>query len=136
MITPDFAAAIDHVQDDVLRLMFVCCHPSLTPEAQTTLTLRLVGGLTTREIARSYLASEATVAQRIVRAKADPRRRRRGAGGARCRRAGDRLVAVLGVIYLLFNEGYSATAGEDWMRPALCDEALRLGRILAALMPE
>ncbi len=130
VITPDFAAAVDHVQDDVLRLMFVCCHPSLTPEAQTTLTLKLVGGLTTREIARSYLTSEATVAQRIVRAK----RTLADAGAAleepdAAERAG-RLVAVLGVIYLLFNEGYSATAGEDWMRPALCDEALRLGRIL------
>ena len=135
VITPDFVAGIDHVQDDVLRLMFLCCHPCLTPEAQTTLTLRLVGGLTTREIARSYLASEATVAQRIVRAK----RTLADAGAAleepdAAERA-NRLVAVTGVIYLLYNEGYSATAGEDWMRPALCDEALRLGRILAALMP-
>jgi RNA polymerase sigma factor (sigma-70 family) len=135
VVTPDFAAAVDHVQDDVLRLMFVCCHPSLTPEAQTTLTLKLVGGLTTREIARSYLTSEATVAQRIVRAK----RTLADAGAAleepdaaeRARRLG----VVLGVIYLLFNEGYSATAGADWMRPALCDEALRLGRILSVLVP-
>ncbi len=135
VVTPDFAAAVDHVQDDVLRLMFLCCHPSLTPEAQTTLTLKLVGGLTTREIARSYLTSEATVAQRIVRAK----RTLADAGAAleepdaaeRARRLG----VVLGVIYLLFNEGYSATAGADWMRPALCDEALRLGRILRVLVP-
>ena len=116
-IAPDFVAAIDHVEDDVLRLMFLCCHPCSTPEAQTTLTLKLVGGLTTREIARSYLTTEATVAQRVVRAK----RTLADAGAALeepdCRRAGGRLVAVLGVIYLLFNEGYSATAGDDWMRP-------------------
>lgn len=135
VITPDFAAAVDHVQDDVLRLMFVCCHPSLTPDAQTTLTLKLVGGLSTREIARSYLTSEATVAQRIVRAK----RTLADAGAAleepdAAERSG-RLVVVLGVIYLMFNEGYSATAGEDWMRPALCNEALRLGRILSVLVP-
>lgn len=133
--TPDFAGGIDHVADDVLRLMFICCHPSLTTDAQTTLTLKLVGGLSTREIARSGLTSEATVAQRIVRAK----RTLADAGAAleepdTAERA-NRLVVVIGVIYLLFNEGYSATAGEDWMRPALCDEALRLGRILAALAP-
>ncbi len=135
VITPDFAAAVDHVQDDVLRLMFVCCHPSLTPEAQTTLTLKLVGGLSAREIARSYLTSEATVAQRIVRAK----RTLTDAGAALeepepAERAG-RLVTVLSVIYLMFNEGYSATAGEDWIRPALCAEALRLVRILGVLVP-
>ena len=127
--------AIDHVQDDVLRLMFICCHPALTTDAQTTLTLKLVGGLSTREIARSFLTSESTIAQRIVRAK----RTLAEAGGALEEPDGaaraSRLASVLGVIYLLFNEGYSATAGDDWMRPALCAEALRLGRILAALQP-
>jgi RNA polymerase sigma factor (sigma-70 family) len=131
----DFLAAVDHVEDDVLRLMFVCCHPVLTPEAQCTLTLKLVGGLTTREIARAYLTTEATVAQRVVRAK----RTLTDAGAAleepsEAERA-ERLAAVLSVIYLLYNEGYSATAGAEWMRPTLCDEALRLGRILAALAP-
>ncbi len=132
----DIVGAIDHVQDDVLRLMFICCHPSLSPEAQTTLTLKLVGGLTTAEIARAFLTTEATIAQRVVRAK----RTLSDAGAAldepdSAERAG-RLVAVRGVIYLLFNEGYSATAGEDWMRPALCDEALRLSRILTTLVPK
>jgi RNA polymerase sigma factor (sigma-70 family) len=131
----DFLAAVDHVDDDVLRLMFVCCHPVLTPEAQCTLTLKLVGGLSTREIARAYLTTEATVAQRIVRAK----RTLTEAGAAleepsEAERA-QRLTTVLSVIYLLYNEGYSATAGSEWMRPTLCDEALRLGRILAALAP-
>jgi RNA polymerase sigma factor (sigma-70 family) len=132
---PDFASALDHVEDDVLRLMFLCCHPSLTSDAQTTLTLKLVGGLTTREIARSFLTSEATIAQRVVRAKrtlADARAALDEPDAAERR---DRLAAVLVVVYLLFNEGYSATAGDDWMRPALCDEAIRLGRILAALVP-
>jgi RNA polymerase sigma factor (sigma-70 family) len=131
----DFLAAVDHVEDDVLRLMFICCHPVLTPEAQCTLTLKLVGGLTTREIARAYLTTEATVAQRIVRAK----RTLAEAGAAmeepsEAERA-QRLTTVLSVIYLLYNEGYSATAGSEWIRPTLCDEALRLGRILAALAP-
>ena len=128
-------AALDHVEDDVLRLMFVCCHPSLTAEAQTSLTLRLVAGLTTREIARAYLTTESTVAQRLVRAK----RTLTQAGAAleepTVAARGERLDAVLGVIYLLFNEGYAATAGPDWARPALCAEALRVGRILVALMP-
>ena len=132
---PDFAAAVDHVEDDVLRLMFVCCHPSLTTDAQTTLTLKLVGGLSTREIARSFLTTEATVAQRVVRAK----RTLADAGAALeepdLAERFQRLAAVMSVVYLLFNEGYSATAGDDWMRPALCDEALRLGRILGALVP-
>jgi predicted RNA polymerase sigma factor len=115
--------------------MFLCCHPVLTPEAQCTLTLRLVAGLSTREIARVYLTTEATVAQRIVRAK----RTLTDAGAAleepnQAERA-ERLTTVLSAIYLLYNEGYSATAGNDWMRPALCDEALRLGRTLAALAP-
>ena len=131
----DFLAAVDHVADDVLRLMFTCCHPVLTPEAQCTLTLRLVGGLTTREIARAYLTTEATVAQRIVRAK-----RTLAEAGAAIEEPSEaerdqRLTTVLSVIYLLYNEGYSATAGSEWIRPTLCDEALRLGRILAALAP-
>ena len=135
MSEEDFLGAVDHVEDDVLRLMFVCCHPALTSEAQYTLTLKLVGGLTTREIARAYLTTEATVAQRVVRAK----RTLADAGAAleepsEAERA-ERLTAVLGVIYLLYNEGYSATAGSEWLRPALCDEALRLGRILTALAP-
>jgi RNA polymerase sigma factor (sigma-70 family) len=131
----DFLAAVDHVEDDVLRLMFICCHPVLTPEAQCTLTLKLVGGLTTREIARAYLTTEATVAQRIVRAKrtlAEAEAAMEEPGEAERAR---RLTTVLSVIYLLYNEGYSATAGSEWMRPTLCDEALRLGRILAALAP-
>ena len=131
----DFLAAVDHVEDDVLRLMFTCCHPVLTPEAQCTLTLRLVGGLTAREIARAYLTTEATVAQRIVRAK----RTLAEAGAAMEEPSeaerGERLTTVLSVIYLLYNEGYSATAGSEWIRPTLCDEAMRLGRILAALAP-
>jgi RNA polymerase sigma factor (sigma-70 family) len=127
--------AIDHVEDDVLRLMFICCHPALTTDAQTTLTLKLVGGLSTKEIARSFLSSEQAVAQRIVRAK----RTLAEAGSALDEPDGAarsaRLATVLNVVYLLFNEGYSATAGDDWMRPALCVEALRLGRILGALQP-
>jgi len=133
----DFDTAIDDdVGDDLLRLVFTACHPVLTPEARVALTLRLLGGLTTDEIARGFLVSEATVAQRIVRAKRTlgekrvpfevPRRAERAA----------RLSSVLEVIYLIFNEGYSATAGEDWMRPALCEDALRVGRILAELVPE
>jgi RNA polymerase sigma factor (sigma-70 family) len=132
----DLAAGIDHVEDDVLRLMFICCHPALTPEAQSTLTLRLVAGLSAREIARANLAPEATIAQRISRAK----RTLAEAGAAieepdAAERA-ERLTTVLGVVYLLFNEGYSATEGADWMRPQLCDEAVRLGRILTALVPD
>ncbi|MET0864333.1 MAG: RNA polymerase sigma factor [Nakamurella sp.] len=140
MAAEDIAAtvinAMDHVEDDVLRLMFICCHPALTTDVQTTLTLKLVGGLSTKEIARSFLTSEATVAQRVVRAK----RTLAEAGGALEEPDGaarnGRLAAVLRVVYLLFNEGYSATAGDDWMRPALCTEALRLGRILGALQPD
>ena len=135
-VDDDPGAGIDHVEDDVLRLMFICCHPELTPEAQTTLTLKLVAGLSTREIARAYLAPEATVAQRVSRAK----RTLADAGAAIEEPNGperaERLETVLGVVYLLFNEGYSATEGEDWMRPALCDEAVRLGRILTALVPD
>jgi RNA polymerase sigma-70 factor (ECF subfamily) len=134
---PDFDAALDDdVGDDLLRLMFTACHPLLSTEARVALTLRLLGGLTTEEIARAFLVSEPTIAQRIVRAKrtlADARvpfEVPRGAGRAA------RLSSVLEVIYLVFNEGYSATAGDDWMRPALCDDALRLGRILAGLAPQ
>jgi predicted RNA polymerase sigma factor len=119
----------------VLRLMFICCHPALTPEAQTTLTLKLVAGLSTREIARASLASVATIAQRVSRAK----RTLAEAGAAIEEPSGperaERLETVLGVVYLLFNEGYSATEGDDWMRPALCEEAVRLGRILTAIVP-
>src|SRR5215472_11143923 len=128
-------AADDEIGDDLLRLIFTACHPLLPTEARTALTLRLLGGLTTAEIARAFLVPEPTIAQRIVRAK----RALSEAGvpfeiprGEELRR---RLSSVLEVIYLVFNEGYSATAGSDWMRPALCEEALRIGRILAALAP-
>jgi len=131
----DVETAVDHVEDDVLRLMFLCCHPCLTSNAQVTLALRLLAGLTAKEIARSFLTSESAIGQRITRAKrllADARATTEEPG--QDQRA-ERLSAVLGVLYLLFNEGYSATAGDDWMRPALCEEALRLGRILAGLVP-
>jgi RNA polymerase sigma factor (sigma-70 family) len=128
-------SSIDHVEDDVLRLMFICCHPALSSEAQVTLTLRLLAGLTTKEIARSFLTSEATIGARITRAK----KTLAEVGAPMEEPAEDerasRLSAVLGVLYLLFNEGYSATAGDDWLRPTLCDEAVRLGRILATLAP-
>jgi RNA polymerase sigma-70 factor, ECF subfamily len=134
---PDLDASLDEdVGDDLLRLIFIACHPVLSAEARVALTLRLLGGMTTDEIARAFLVSEATVAQRIVRAKrtlADKRVRFEVPRGAEL--AG-RLASVLDVIYLVFNEGYSPTAGADWTRPPLCDEALRLGRILAELAPE
>jgi RNA polymerase sigma factor (sigma-70 family) len=129
------AALDDDVGDDLLRLMFTACHPVLSSEARVALTLRLLGGLTTGEIARAFLAPEPTIAQRIVRAKRTlaeeqvPFEIPRGAERA------SRLASVLEVIYLIFNEGYSATAGDDWMRPGLCEDALRLGRILAELAP-
>ena len=134
---PDLDAAIDdYVGDDLLRLMFLTCHPVLSKEARTALTLRLLGGLTTDEIARAFLVAEPTVAQRIVRAK-------RTLAAARVPfelpprdELDARLGSVLEVIYLVFNEGYSATAGDDWIRPALLEEALRLGRILAGLVPD
>jgi RNA polymerase sigma factor (sigma-70 family) len=135
--TPDFDTAVeDDIGDDLLRLVFTACHPVLATEARVALTLRLLGGLKTEEIARAFLVSESTVAQRIVRAKRTlakahvpfdvPQQAERAA----------RLSSVLEVLYLIFNEGYSATTGEDWIRPSLCEEALRLGRILAELAPQ
>jgi RNA polymerase sigma factor (sigma-70 family) len=133
---PDLDAALDDdIGDDLLRLVFTACHPVLTTEARVALTLRLIGGLTTEEIARAFLVSETTIAQRIVRAKrtlADQNVPFAVPSGAEL---AARLSSVLEVIYLVFNEGYSATAGDDWMRPALCEDALRLGRILAELVP-
>ena len=136
MQVPDLAAAMDDtIGDDLLRLVFIACHPVLSMEARVALTLRLLGGLTTEEIARAYLASDTTISQRIVRAKRTlteahvPFEVPRGAEFTA------RLSSVLQVIYLIFNEGYSATAGDDWLRPALCEDALRLGRVLAELVP-
>jgi RNA polymerase sigma-70 factor (ECF subfamily) len=125
----------DPVGDDLLRLMFTACHPVLTREARVALTLRLLGGLTTEEIARAFLVRESTVAQRIVRAKRTLAEARVPFEVPRGPEFGARLSSVLDVIYLVFNEGYTATAGNDWMRPALCEDALRLGRILAELVP-
>jgi RNA polymerase sigma-70 factor, ECF subfamily len=134
---PDLDAALDdEVGDDLLRLMFTACHPVLSTEARTALTLRLLGGLTTDEIARAFLVSEATVAQRIVRAKRTLAERKIPFEVPRGEELAARLSSVLEVIYLVFNEGYTATAGDDWMRPALCEDALRLGRILAEIAPE
>ena len=134
-LSADLAAAVDHIEDDVLRLMFMSCHPVLTKESRVALTLRLVGGLSTREIARAYLSTETTVAQRISRAK----RTIAEAGVPFEVPSGperpERLASVLEVVYLIFNEGYAATSGDDWVRPALSDEALRLGRLLASLAP-
>jgi RNA polymerase sigma factor (sigma-70 family) len=136
-VTPDLDAAIDdHVGDDLLRLIFTACHPVLSMEARVALTLRLLGGLTTDEIARAFLTSEPTIAQRIVRAKRTLAEARVPFDVPRGAEFTARLGSVLQVIYLVFNEGYSATAGEDWIRPGLCEEALRLGRILAGLVPE
>ena len=129
------SAIDDHVGDDLLRLVFVACHPVLTAEARVALTLRLLGGLTTDEIARAFLVPEPTIAQRIVRAKRTLAEKRVPFELPRKADLAARLSSVLEVIYLIFNEGYSATAGDDLMRPALCDEALRLGRILAELSP-
>ena len=134
---PDFDAAIDdQVGDDLLRLMFISCHPVLSTEARTALTLRLLGGLTTEEIARAFLVPASTIAQRIVRAKRTLAEARVPFEVPRGADLVARLASVLEVIYLVFNEGYSATAGDDWVRPALCEDALRLGRILAELMNE
>jgi RNA polymerase sigma-70 factor (ECF subfamily) len=133
----DLHAAIeDEVGDDLLRLVFISCHPVLTSEARAALTLRLLGGLSTDEIARAFLVSEPTVAQRIVRAKRTLSEANVPFEIPRKAELASRLASVLEVIYLIFNEGYSATAGGDWMRPALCEEALRLGRILAELAPQ
>ena len=129
------AALDDPIGDDLLRLMFVACHPVLSVEARVALTLRLLGGLSTNEIARAFLQAEPTIAQRIVRAKRSLAKANVPFEVPRGEELAARLSSVLGVIYLIFNEGYSATAGDDWMRPALCEEALRLGRILVGLMP-
>src|SRR5271168_566177 len=125
----------DDIGDDLLRLVFISCHPVLPSEGRVALTLRLLGGLTTEEIARAFLVPEPTVAQRIVRAKRTLAEKRVPFEVPRGEELAARLSSVLAVIYLIFNEGYSATAGDDWMRPALCEDALRLGRILAELAP-
>jgi len=133
---PDLDDQVDHIEDDVLRLVFLSCHPSLTTESRAALTLRLVGGLTTAEIARGFLTSESTMGQRISRAKKTLSAARAEfelpTGAERTKRLDD----VMAVIYLVFNEGYTATAGEDWMRPDLANEAMRLARMLAALAPD
>ena len=137
MTAPDLAATLDdHVGDDLLRLIFIACHPVLSREARVALTLRLLGGLTTDEIARAFLAPEPTIAQRIVRAKRTLADAQVPFEVPRPSELADRLASVLEVIYLVFNEGYAATAGDDLMRPGLCEDALRLGRILAELMPQ
>jgi RNA polymerase sigma factor (sigma-70 family) len=141
LIVPDFvdgldAARADQIGDDLLRLIFTACHPVLPAEARVALTLRLLGGLTTHEIARAFLVPEPTVAQRIVRAKRSLSEARVPFELPRGAVLGERLASVLEVIYLIFNEGYTATAGPEWMRPALTDEALRLGRMLAELAPD
>ena len=138
-VVPDFVDALgtareDDIGDDLLRLIFTACHPVLSTEARVALTLRLLGGLTTPEIARAFLLPEATIQQRVVRAKRTLAEARVPFEVPRADALVARLASVLEVVYLIFNEGYSATAGDDWMRPALCDEALRLGRILAALV--
>ncbi len=136
MAVADFNAALDDdIGDDLLRLVFISCHPVLSTEARVALTLRLLGGLTTEEIARAFLVTEPTVAQRIVRAKRTLSEARVPFEVPRGPDLAARLSSVLEVIYLIFNEGYAATAGADWMRPALCEDALRLGRILAELVP-
>jgi RNA polymerase sigma factor (sigma-70 family) len=132
----DIALDEDEVGDDLLRLMFIACHPILSTEARVALTLRLLGGLTTDEIARAYLVSEPTIAQRIVRAKRTLAKERVPFEVPRRDELAARLSSVLEVIYLIFNEGYTATAGDDWLRSDLCEEALRLGRVLAGLAPE
>ena len=141
LIVPDFvdaldAARADDIGDDLLRLIFTACHPVLSTEARVALTLKLLGGLTTHEIARAFLVSEPTIAQRIVRAKRSLREAEVPFELPRGDALADRLASVLEVVYLVFNEGYTATAGDDWMRPALTSEALRLGRMLAELAPE
>jgi RNA polymerase sigma factor (sigma-70 family) len=140
-VVPDFVDALDaarqdDIGDDLLRLVFTACHPVLSTDARVALTLRLLGGLTTDEIARACLVPEPTIAQRIVRAKRTLAEARVPFEVPRANELAPRLASVLEVIYLVFNEGYSATAGDDWMRPALCAEALRLGRIVAGLVPD
>ncbi len=136
LAVPDLNAALDdNIGDDLPRLVFVSCHPVLSTEARTALTLRLLGGLTTEEIARAFLVPEPTIAQRIVRAKRTLAKERVPFEVPRGTELAARLSSVLEVLYLIFNEGYSATAGDDWMRPTLCEEALRLGRVLAELAP-
>ncbi|QOY85569.1 RNA polymerase sigma factor [Paludibaculum fermentans] len=137
MAVPEVEAALDDpVGDDLLRLVFTACHPVLPPEARVALTLRMLGGLTTGEIARAFLVTESTVAQRIVRAKRTLAEKQVPFEVPRGEELAARLTSVIEVIYLIFNEGYAATAGDDWMRPGLCDDALRLGRILAELAPQ
>jgi RNA polymerase sigma factor (sigma-70 family) len=141
LIVPDFVDALDdaradQIGDDMLRLIFTACHPVLSAEARAALTLKLLGGLATHEIARAYLVPEPTIAQRIVRAKRTLTEARVPYELPQGEALGERLSSVLEVVYLIFNEGYTATAGGDWMRPALCDEALRLGRMLAQLAPQ
>ena len=137
MAVPDLVSALDdEVGDDLLRLVFISCHPVLSREAQVALTLRLLGGLSTGEIARAFLVPESTIAQRIVRAKRTLSEAHVAFEVPRGSELAERLSAVLEVIYLVFNEGYSATSGDDWLRPALCEDALRLGRILAECAPE
>jgi RNA polymerase sigma factor (sigma-70 family) len=133
---PDLERALDdNIGDDLLRLVFIACHPVLSTEGRVALTLRLLGGLSTEEIARAFFVPEATVAQRIVRAKRTLSEARVPFEVPRGHELGERLASVLQVIYLIYNEGYAASAGSDWMRPALCEEALRLGRVLAGLAP-
>jgi RNA polymerase sigma-70 factor, ECF subfamily len=137
MAVPDLVSALDdEVGDDLLRLVFISCHPVLSREAQVALTLRLLGGLSTGEIARAFLVPESTIAQRIVRAKRTLSEARVAFEVPRGSELAERMSPVLEVIYLVFNEGYSATSGDDWLRPALCEDALRLGRILAECAPE
>ena len=132
---PDANAIDDHIGDDLLRLIFIACHPVLSAEARAALTLRLIGGLTTHEIARAFLVPEPTIAQRIVRAKRTLADKKVPFEIPASGELAGRVVSVLDVIYLIFNEGYAATSGQDWIRPELCAEALRLGRVLSGLMP-
>lgn len=136
LATPDFDAVVEDIGDDLLRLVFTACHPVLSTEARVALTLRLLGGLTTDEIARAFLVPEPTIAQRIVRAKRTLAKEEIPFEVPQGTELAERLSSVLEVVYLIFNEGYSATAGDDWMRPELCSDALRLGRILAELAPK
>jgi RNA polymerase sigma factor (sigma-70 family) len=135
MAGPELESALDnHIGDDMLRLIFTACHPVLSPDARAALSLRLLGGLTTDEIARAFLVPEPTIAQRIVRAKRTLSEKQIAFEVPRGAELDERLSSVLGVVYLIFNEGYSATTGDDWLRPELCEDALRLGRILAELL--